>query len=57
MLLDIPIPPAAATPGSPFAALSLIAAPAILTNAASLLVMSTSNRLARAGRPRARGGA
>lgn len=34
--------------GSPFAALSLIVAPAILTNACSLLVMSTSNRLARA---------
>lgn len=34
--------------GSPFAALSLIVAPAILTNACSVLVMSTSNRLARA---------
>jgi hypothetical protein len=33
---------------SPFAALSLIVAPAILTNATSLLIMSTSNRLARA---------
>jgi hypothetical protein len=33
---------------NPFAALSLIVAPAILTNAASLLAMSTSNRLARA---------
>ena len=33
---------------SPFAALSLIVAPAILTNAASVLAMSTSNRLARA---------
>lgn len=33
---------------SPFAALSLIAAPAVLTNAASLLTMSTSNRLGRA---------
>lgn len=33
---------------SPYAALSLIGAPAILTNACSLLVMSTSNRLARA---------
>ena len=32
----------------PFAALSLIVAPAILTNACSLLIMSTSNRLARA---------
>jgi Protein of unknown function (DUF2721) len=34
--------------GNPFAAFSLIVAPAILTNAASVLVMSTSNRLARA---------
>src|SRR5688572_1296747 len=33
---------------SPFAVLSLIAAPAILTNASSVLAMSTSNRLARA---------
>jgi len=33
---------------NPFAVLSLIVAPAILTNAASLLAMSTSNRLARA---------
>lgn len=33
---------------NPFAALSLIVAPAILTNAVSVLVMSTSNRLARA---------
>ena len=32
---------------NPFALLSLIAAPAVLTNAASVLVMSTSNRLAR----------
>ena len=32
---------------SPFAALSLIAAPALMTNATSLLVMSTSNRLGR----------
>lgn len=37
--------PAVATP---FAALSLIVAPAILTNASSVLAMSTSNRLARA---------
>jgi hypothetical protein len=35
-------------PTNPFAALSLIVAPAILTNACSLLSMSTSNRLARA---------
>ena len=33
---------------NPFTALTLIAAPAILTNASSLLAMSTSNRLARA---------
>lgn len=33
---------------NPFAALSLIVAPAILTNASSVLIMSTSNRLARA---------
>jgi hypothetical protein len=33
---------------NPFAVLSLIVAPALLTNASSLLVMSTSNRLARA---------
>lgn len=33
---------------NPFAALSLIVAPAVLTNAASVLIMSTSNRLARA---------
>ncbi|MFM1904577.1 MAG: hypothetical protein RLZZ440_2477 [Planctomycetota bacterium] len=33
---------------NPFAVLSLIAAPAILTNATSVLIMSTSTRLARA---------
>ena len=33
---------------NPFAVLSLIVAPAVLTNASSVLVMSTSNRLARA---------
>jgi len=33
---------------NPFAILSLIVAPAILTNASSVLIMSTSNRLARA---------
>jgi hypothetical protein len=33
---------------NPFAALSLIVAPAILTNASSILILSTSNRLARA---------
>jgi hypothetical protein len=32
---------------NPFAVLSLIVAPAILTNACSVLIMSTSNRLAR----------
>jgi hypothetical protein len=35
-------------PANPFAALSLIVAPAVLTNASSVLVLSTSNRLARA---------
>lgn len=39
---------AAQSSSSPFAALSLIVAPAILTNACSILVLSTSNRLARA---------
>lgn len=34
--------------GNPFALLSLIAAPAVLTNAASVLVMSTTNRFLRA---------
>src|SRR5260221_3709502 len=34
--------------GNPFAVLSLIVATAILTNASSVLTMSTSNRLARA---------
>lgn len=34
--------------GNPFAAFSLIVAPAILTNASTVLAMSTSNRLARA---------
>jgi hypothetical protein len=33
---------------NPFAVLSLMVAPAILTNASSVLIMSTSNRLARA---------
>jgi hypothetical protein len=33
---------------NPFAVLSLIVAPAVLTNASSVLTMSTSNRLARA---------
>ena len=35
-------------PTNPYAALSLIVAPAVLTNASSVLVLSTSNRLARA---------
>lgn len=34
---------------NPFALLTLIAAPALLTNAASLLALSTSNRFLRAG--------
>jgi hypothetical protein len=33
---------------NPFGVLSLIVAPAVLTNASSVLIMSTSNRLARA---------
>ena len=45
MLQDLPV---AAADANPFAVLSLIVAPAILTNASSLLAMSTSNRLARA---------
>lgn len=40
--IDIPI-----ASSNPFAALSLIAAPAVLTNACSVLVLSTSNRLGR----------
>ena len=39
---------ASSASSSPFAALSLIVAPGILTNACSVLAMSTSNRLARA---------
>lgn len=35
-------------PAGPFSALSLIVAPAVLTNACSVLALSTSNRLARA---------
>ena len=34
--------------GNPFAALTLIAAPAVLTNACSVLALGTSNRFARA---------
>jgi hypothetical protein len=37
-----------ADPTNPFGALTLIVAPAVLTNASSILVLSTSNRLARA---------
>jgi hypothetical protein len=40
--------PAMTEATNPFAALSLIVAPAVLTNASSILVLSTSNRLARA---------
>jgi hypothetical protein len=40
--------PAMGETANPFAALSLIVAPAVLTNASSILVLSTSNRLARA---------
>jgi hypothetical protein len=36
-----------ATTGNPFAVLTAVVAPAILTNASSLLVLATSNRLAR----------
>ena len=36
------------TASNPFAALTFIAAPALLTNASSLLLLGTSNRLARA---------
>jgi hypothetical protein len=42
--MDIPV----AVGANPFAILSFIVAPAILTNSSSLLLMSTSNRLARA---------
>jgi hypothetical protein len=38
----------AALPSNPFAVLSFIVAPAVLTNASSVLILSTSNRLARA---------
>ena len=40
--------PATDLSGNPFALLSLIAAPAVLTNAASVLALSTSNRFLRA---------
>jgi hypothetical protein len=38
----------AVTDSNPFAALTLMAAPAVLTNATSVLILSTSNRFARA---------
>jgi hypothetical protein len=41
-------PPVSDLSQNPFALLSLIAAPAVLTNAASVLVMSTTNRFLRA---------
>jgi hypothetical protein len=37
------------TAGNPFALLSLVAAPALLTNATSVLALSTVNRILRAG--------
>jgi Protein of unknown function (DUF2721) len=47
--VTVVVMPAVSAPGAnPFTLLSLIAAPAVLTNAASLLVLSTSNRFARA---------
>jgi hypothetical protein len=42
------MPDAAALAQNPFALLSLIAAPAVLTNSASVLALSTSNRFLRA---------
>jgi hypothetical protein len=42
------MPDTAALGSNPFTLLSLIAAPAVLTNASSMLVLSTSNRFARA---------
>src|SRR6187402_3474907 len=44
----MPINPDSPLVSNPFALLSLIGAPAILTNAASVLAMSTSNRFLRA---------
>lgn len=41
-------PTALTSSANPFAALTFIAAPALLTNASSLLLLGTSNRLARA---------
>ena len=56
MLGNLPLPPSTCrlpTPldplaDNPFAVLSFIAAPALLTNASSLLTLATSNRFARA---------
>jgi hypothetical protein len=45
--VDVPADPVALSQ-NPFALLSLIAAPAVLTNAASVLALSTSNRFLRA---------
>jgi hypothetical protein len=45
--VDVPVDIANSGP-NPFALLSLIAAPAVLTNAASVLALSTSNRFLRA---------
>jgi hypothetical protein len=45
--VDVPADPATLSQ-NPFALLSLIAAPAVLTNAASVLALSTSNRFLRA---------
>ena len=39
---------AAAVSGNPFAVLTLIAAPAVLTNASAVMALTTSNRFARA---------
>ena len=47
ILADIAPSDAAAVHGNPLAILTFIAAPAVLTNAASLLTLGTSNRFAR----------
>ena len=47
ILADV-APAAGAATDNPYAVLTLIAAPAILTNASSVLALSTSNRFARA---------
>ena len=48
LLLPAGIPHGMDAQSSPLAVLSLIVAPAVLTNASTVLAMSTSNRLARA---------